>query len=53
MEGVPGVDNTGIREWKVQTAGCEVGSRIYCTTWRIQAIFRSNSKWKVTIKNCI
>ena len=53
VEGGPGVDNTGIGEWKVQTAGCKVGSRMYCTTWGIQAIFCSNSKWKVTIKNWI
>ena len=35
---------------EVETIGCKTGSRAYGTTWRIQPIFHSNCKWKVTPK---
>ena len=34
----------------VQTIGCKIGSKMYCTTRRIQPIFCNNCKWKVTFK---
>ena len=48
-----GRGNVGVGEQEVQTFGCKIGSRMYCTTQRIQPIFCSNCKWKVTFKNCI
>ena len=45
--------NIGVGEQEVQTIGCKIGSRIYCTTWEIQPIFCNDCKWSVTFKNCI
>ena len=28
-------DNIGVEDWEAQTIGCKIGSRKYCTTWRI------------------
>ena len=27
-----GRGNIGVRQWEVQTIGCKIGSRMYCTT---------------------
>ena len=48
-----GRDKIWVGEWEVQTMGCKIGSRMYCTTWGIQPIFCNNCKWKVTFKKCI
>ena len=46
-------DNIRTGEWEVQTIGCKIGSRRYCTIWEIKYIFCNNCKWKVTFKNCV
>ena len=38
-------------EWQAQTAGCKMGSGMYCTAWKIQLIFGNNCKWKVTFQH--
>ena len=48
-----GGSNIGVGEWEVQTTGCKIGSRMYCTTRGMQPIFSNNCKWKLTFKNCI
>ena len=48
-----GKGNIGVGEWEVQTIGCKIGSRMYCTTRGIQPTFYNNCKWNVTFKNCI
>ena len=48
--GMVGRGGIGVGEWEVQTLGCKTGSRTYCTTWGIEAIFHNNCKWKVTFK---
>ena len=35
-------------EWKRQSIGYKIGSRMHCATWRIQPIFCNNGKWEVT-----
>ena len=40
-----------LAEWEAQTAGCKMGSRMYCTAWEIQPIFGNNCKWKVTFQH--
>ena len=40
-----------MREWEVQIIGCEIGARMYWTTWGTEPILCNNCKWKVTFKN--
>ena len=48
-----GQGNIGFGEGEIQTTGCKIGSRMYCTTRGIQPIFCNNWKWKVAFKNSI
>ena len=45
-----GGSNTEVGEWKVETIGYKMQSRVYCTTQGIQSISCNNCKWKVIFK---
>ena len=47
-----GSSSIGVGEWKVQTTGYNMGSRMDCITQEIMTIFYDNCKWKITLKNC-
>ena len=42
--------NTGVGKLEVQTIGCRIGSRMYCTAWRIYPVFCNRCKQKNCIK---